>query len=103
MALNYHTILGEFVNFIFKCATNCIFTFVATFVDVECVFSQGRIVLSHLQSRLSIQSTWALMCVGVRSTLGYVKDSDIKDAIMQPEIPVHEREGPLVEGWDSIF
>lgn len=77
--------------------------FVATSVDVERVFSQGRIVLSHLRSRLSVQSTRALMCIGVWSCLGYVKDSDIAAAVMQPEVPVNEKEGQLVPGWDSIF
>lgn len=76
--------------------------FLATSVDVERVFSQGRIVLSHLRSRLSVQSTRALMCLGVWSHLGFVKDSDIKAAIALPEIPADEKEGDLLDGWDSI-
>ena len=71
-----------------------------TSVDVERVFSQGHIILSHLQSRLSVQSTRALMCLGVWSQLGYVKDSDIAEVVMQPEI---SEEGQLAEGWDSII
>jgi hypothetical protein len=43
------------------------------------------------------------MCIGVWSCLGYVKDSDIAAAVMQPEVPVNEKEGQLVPGWDSIF
>jgi len=42
------------------------------------------------------------MCVGVWSCLGYVKHSDVVDAVMQPEVPVNEKEGPIVAGWDSI-
>src|ERR1700678_2511626 len=72
--------------------------FVATSVDVEQVFSQGRIILSHLRSRLSVQSTRALMCIGVWSCLGYVNDSDIAAAVMQPEVPVNKKEGQLVPG-----
>ncbi|KIL55791.1 hypothetical protein M378DRAFT_54282, partial [Amanita muscaria Koide BX008] len=49
----------------------------ATSVNVERIFSKGRILLSHLRSHLSVQSTRALMCVGAWSLLGYVKDKDI--------------------------
>jgi len=48
----------------------------ATSVDVERTFSQGRLVLSHLRSRLSVQSTQALLCLGVWSKMGYVKVID---------------------------
>ncbi|KAF8812018.1 hypothetical protein BYT27DRAFT_7014683, partial [Phlegmacium glaucopus] len=53
---------------------------------VERVFSQGRLLLSHIRSRLSVQSTRALMCLGVWSILGYVKDSDVKGVIVLPEL-----------------
>jgi len=87
---------------ILKFSANFSFYFIATSVDVERVFSQGRIVLSHLRSRLSVQSTRALMCLGVWSRMGYVKDIDIKLVVMQPEVPADEKEGDLVDGWDSI-
>ena len=76
--------------------------FLATSVDVERVFSQGRIVLSHLRSRLSVQSTRALMCLGVWSQLGYVKDSDIMAGVALPGVPVNEKEAALPVGWDAI-
>ncbi|KIM36395.1 hypothetical protein M413DRAFT_42588, partial [Hebeloma cylindrosporum] len=60
--------------------------FIATSVDIERVFSQGRILLSHLRNRLSVQSTRALMCVGIWSCLGYVKDSDLKAVAILPEV-----------------
>jgi hypothetical protein len=75
----------------------------ATSVDVERIFSQGRIVLSHLRSRLSVQSTWALMCLGVWSCLGYVKDSDIKGVVILPEVPANTKESNLAVGWDAIL
>jgi len=78
-------------------------TFIATSVDVKRIFSQGRIVLSHLRSRLSVQSTRALMCVGEWSRLGYVKDSHIDAAVRLPEVPADAKEGGLVSGWDSIL
>jgi len=71
-------------------------------VDVERVFSQGRLLLSHLRSRLSVQSTRALMCLGVWSQLGYVKDSDIEAVVSLPEVPVNEIEEALAVGWDTI-
>ena len=70
-----------------------------TSTDVECVFSQGRIVLSHIQNRLSVQSTCALLCLGNWSLLGYVKDKDITAITVPPEVVGSEK---LEEGWDAI-
>jgi hypothetical protein len=53
-------------------------------------FGKGRIVLSHLRSRLSAQFTRALMCLGVWCHLRYVKDSDIRVVVV------------LLEGRSSI-
>ncbi|KIM40437.1 hypothetical protein M413DRAFT_72935, partial [Hebeloma cylindrosporum] len=78
-------------------------TIPATSIDVERVFSQGRILLSHIRNRLSVQSTRALMCLGVWSRLGYVKDSDIKAVVTLPEVPANEREDCLVSGWDMVL
>lgn len=72
----------------------------ATSVNVERVFSKGRILLSHLRSRLSVQSTRALMCLGVWSRMGYVKDTDVKSATILPEVDGEEEE--LAENWDRI-
>ena len=74
----------------------------ATSVDVERVFSLGCILLSHVHSRLSTQSTQALMCVGAWSLLGYVKDFDIKSVVSSAEIPVDEKEDELAYDWDAI-
>jgi hypothetical protein len=72
----------------------------ATLVNVEHVFSKGCILLSHLCSCLSVQLTCALMCLGVWSKLGYVKDTDVKSATILPEVDGEEEE--LVENWDRI-
>lgn len=72
----------------------------ATSVDVERVFSKGRILLSHIRSRLSVQSTRALMCVGAWSKLGFVKDKDVIEATRLPEIEGDEEE-PAMD-WDTI-
>ena len=73
---------------------------IATSTDVERVFSQGRIVLSHVRNRLSSESTQALMCLGNWSLLGFVKDKDIYAVTVQPEVEGEEEELP--EGWDTI-
>jgi hypothetical protein len=72
----------------------------ATSVDVERTFSQGRLVLSHVRSRLSVQSTRALLCLGVWSMMGYVKDSDVLSAAVLPE--VHGEEEDLDIDWDAM-
>lgn len=65
------------------------------------MFSQGRLLLSHVRSRLSVQSTRALLCLGIWSELGLVKDSDIK-AGLGLDIVCGEEEEYLVEDWDAI-
>ncbi|KIK35539.1 hypothetical protein CY34DRAFT_61050, partial [Suillus luteus UH-Slu-Lm8-n1] len=52
-------------------------TIPATSVDVERLFSCGRLLLSHVRSRLSAQSTQALLCLGYWSHLKLVKTEDI--------------------------
>lgn len=83
-------------------STNILPTFLATSVDIEQVFSQGCIILSHLWSWLSVQTIRALMCVREWSCMGYVKGSDFKMAVLLPEVPTNEKESGLVNGWDSI-
>jgi hypothetical protein len=63
------------------------------------VFSQGRILLSHVRNGLSAQSTRALLCLGDWSLLGYVKDSDITMITVLPEVIGDEE---LEEGWDAM-
>ena len=73
---------------------------VATSVDVERVFSRGRIILSHLRSCMSVQSMRALMCLGEWSLMGYVKDGDIRATTKLPEVDGEEEE--LEKDWDVI-
>ena len=81
----------------------CIYSdnFLATSVDVEHVFSNGRLVLSHVRNGLSVQSTRALMCLGAWSKMGFVKDKDITEAARLPDIKGSEDE--LNCGWDNIL
>lgn len=75
-------------------------TTTATSVDVERVFSKGRLVLSHVRNGLSVQSTRASMCLGAWSKMGLVKDEDIMEAARLPEVKGSEPE--LDSNWDFI-
>ncbi|KAG2124845.1 uncharacterized protein EDB93DRAFT_1286612, partial [Suillus bovinus] len=73
----------------------------ATSVDVERLFSHGRLVLSHVHSRLNVQSTRALLCLSYWSRLGLVKNEDIL-AVSNLADVVGDEELELEEGWDQI-
>jgi hypothetical protein len=70
-------------------------------VDVERVFSRGRLILSHVRNRLSSQTTRALLCLGSWSLLGLVKDKDVLNVALMPDVE-GEEEIELEDGWDSI-
>jgi hypothetical protein len=74
----------------------------ATSVGVERTFSKGRILLSHVRNSLSVQSTRALMCLGVWSLQGYVRDKDINEVTKLEELVGEERMEELSADWDSI-
>ena len=74
---------------------------VATSVDVERTFSQGRLLLLHIRNWLCVQSTRALLCLGIWSKMGYVKDKDVKVATVLPEVGSDE-EDVLSDDWDAI-
>lgn len=67
MALDYLSILGTSS---LSCTLIMLIYFSATSVDVERIFSRGRILLSHLRNRLSPQTTRSLMCLQAWSLLG---------------------------------
>ena len=73
---------------------------IATSTDVERVFSQGRIILSHIRNSLSAQSIRALICLGGWSLAGLVKDDDVYAATKEPADETEEQELP--DGWDSV-
>jgi hypothetical protein len=45
----------------------------------------------------------ALMCLGVWSIFGYVKDSDVKAVIVLPELRADKQEEELELGWDKVL
>ena len=74
--------------------------FIATSIDVEQLFSCGRLLLLHVRSQLLAQSTCALLCLGTWSTLGLVKDSDVKKVTKLEDV---EGKDTLADGWDKII
>ena len=58
----------------------------ATAVDVERLFSRGRLILSHTRSRLSVASTRALLCLGSWSLKGLERDEDVTSVALLDEI-----------------
>ena len=100
MALDYLSIPGmyPFTSEIDHHADTCFAT--ATSTDVERVFSQGRLLLSHIRNRLLSQSIRALMCLGSWSQLGLVKDADIYAVTALAEVEGEEED--LADSWDVI-
>jgi hypothetical protein len=98
MALDYHSVPCKFVLLFFLA---CILTSkLGTSVEVERVFSQGRLLLPYIRNRLSSESTRALLYLGDWCRRGFVKDGDIKSAALLPDVAGEEP--PLAIGWDSI-
>ena len=98
MALNYLTIPGMFTICLFIHYTNIP---AATSVNVEQLFSKGRVVLPYLCNHLSSQSTCALLCLRQWSKLGLVKDEDLRQVICE-DLEGDGSEVELPDGWDKI-
>ena len=73
----------------------------ATSIDMECIFSKGRLILSHVWNGLSVQSTHALMCLSAWSRMGLVKDKDVMEAARLPDVKGSKAE--LDSGWDDVL
>ena len=74
----------------------------AMFVDVECFFSRGRLLLSHIWNSLSVQSTCTSLSLGAWSRIGLVRDDDVMGAARLPEVKGTEAE-LIDEDWDKIL
>ncbi|KIK92730.1 hypothetical protein PAXRUDRAFT_146663 [Paxillus rubicundulus Ve08.2h10] len=72
----------------------------ATLIDVGRLFSCGRLLLSHLHSWLSAQSTHALLCPNYWSPLVFIKAQDLTAITSLPDVIGGEDE--LESGWDAI-
>ena len=54
-------------------------------VAVECVFSKGCLIISHVRNHLLAQFTCALLCLGYWSKLDFIKLDDLKAAASLPD------------------
>ena len=70
----------------------------ASSIAVERVFSEGRLLISHVCNRLSAQSTRALLCLGYWSKLGYIKLDDLKAAASLLDI---NKDSDALDGWSD--
>lgn len=75
-------------------------------MGVERLFSQGRILLSHIRNRLSAQTARALMCLGAWSRADMVDDRDIGVVTAMP-VPKEEdgdENGDILmpDGFDAM-
>ena len=71
-------------------------------MDVERVFSRGRLILPYVRNCLSAQSTRAQLCVRNWSLHGQIHDSDVLAASLLPDVHGDEEE-ELEEDWDKII
>jgi hypothetical protein len=97
MALDYLTIPGTYICILIY---HSLIVFAATSVNVKRVFSRGHLLLLHVRSRLSAETTHAPLCLGCWSLLGLVKDKDVLPVTRLADIEGEEPE--LEDGWDSI-
>jgi len=74
----------------------------ATSIDVEHLFSHGRLLLSHVHSHLSPQSVHVLLCLCAWCKLGLVKDDDVLAVAAMPDIPGDD-DMELEDSWDIIL
>ena len=69
-------------------------------IDVERIFSRGRLLLSHTRSRLSTQTTHAVLCVGQWCVQNFVKVEDVVAVSKLDDEEGDEEE--MEDGWDMI-
>ncbi|KIL55699.1 hypothetical protein M378DRAFT_90491, partial [Amanita muscaria Koide BX008] len=75
-------------------------TIPATSVDVERIFSGGRMLLSYLRNRMQVQSTRAVLCLGEWIRKGAIKEKDIVVALKGiPEVN-EAADDVLEDDWD---
>ena len=65
------------------------------------MFSKGRLVLSHVRNRLTVESSQVLLCLGAWSKLGLVSSDDIKTAASLPD--VEEGEEDIIDEFDILL
>lgn len=65
-------------------------SWLATSVDVERLFSQGRLLLPYVRNGLSAQSVRALLCLGDWARLDLISDEDVLHVTAEKEVDENE-------------
>jgi len=84
MARDYLCIPGEYLFLKMNVFSNPYLS--ATSIDVERLFSKGRLILSHVRNRLSAGTTRELLCLNNWIGQGLVMLDDLKEAASLPEV-----------------
>jgi hypothetical protein len=71
-------------------------------IDVERLFSKGRLILSHVRNQLSAGTTRGLLCLNNWIGQGLVKPEDLKEAASLPKVLDDEAREEQDE-FDMIF
>lgn len=100
MALDYLSIPGASHSISLWAAADCKPS--ATSVDVERTFSRGRRLLSHVRSRLSAQTTRAVLCLSDWVRWDLVKSQDIRAVSKLAEVDDNRLDYNMEDGWDRI-
>jgi hypothetical protein len=66
------------------------------------VFSWGRLILSHVRSRLSAQTTHSILCLRAWSLLGLIKNDDVIAAAQLLELGGEDSDYEMEVGWDTV-
>jgi hypothetical protein len=104
MALDYHTIPCKCLNCYLPTHYDAHLLYFPTTpgssVDVEHIFSQGRLILLYVCNCLTSKSTCTLVCLGDWSACGLVRDCDIKSTVVLPDV-LGAQEPEYQWGWDK--
>ena len=71
-------------------------------INVEWLFSHGHLLLSHVHSCLSVQSTHTLLCLRMWSELNLIMDEDVRKVSELQDVGGN-KEVQLEDGWDQII
>jgi len=102
MALDYHTIPYKCLNCYLPTHAYLLYfpTTPDSSVSVECVFSQGCLVLLYICNCLTSKSTHTLVCLGDWRAHRLVRDCDIKSAVVLPDV-LEAQEPEYQQGWNK--
>jgi hypothetical protein len=75
-------------------------SFLASSVAVKHVFSKGCLLMSHICSHLSAQSTRTLLCLGAWSKANFVKSTDLSAVAMLPDAKDNDLWSD--DGWEVM-